>query len=81
MKNLNKREGRGQNPKHLFPHDAELYFHVLHERKKSGDKTIWLLTLDTSLSYAAKELQLPRQNTILYEFRWFFANYFTLCKS
>ena len=38
-------------------HDAHLYYVVLAERNRSGDKSAWLLTLDRSLSHAAKKLQ------------------------
>jgi len=38
-------------------HDSHLYYVVLAERERSGEKSAWLLTLDTSLSYAAKQLQ------------------------
>jgi len=38
-------------------HDAHAYYVVLAERKRSGDKAAWLLTLDRSLPHAAKKLQ------------------------
>ncbi len=43
-------------------HDSHLYYVILAERKRSGENSAWLLTLDTSLFYAAKQLQ-PEEAT------------------
>ena len=38
-------------------HDSHVYYVVIAERKRSGSKSAWLLTLDRSLPNAAKKLQ------------------------
>jgi uncharacterized protein YbcI len=44
---------------HALDHDAHMYYVILSERSRYGDKAAWLLTLDTSLPQAAVVLQGP----------------------
>jgi len=46
-----------KKPDGSVEHDAHIYYVVLAERERAGDKAAYLLTLDMSLAHAARELQ------------------------
>jgi len=46
-----------KKPDSSVEHDAHIYYVVLAERERAGDKAAYLLTLDMSLAHAARELQ------------------------
>lgn len=57
IKKWSERVRHRRKPEMSLEHDAHVYYVVLAERERFGDKSAWLLTLDASLGHAAEELQ------------------------
>ncbi len=57
MSECSERIRRRIKPDAALEHDAHLYYVVVAERRRFGNKAAWLLTFDTSLPRAARKLQ------------------------
>jgi predicted nucleic acid-binding protein len=56
-----KKKRRREKTQSALDHDTHMFLLIQAERREFGDKSAWLVTLDTSLSDAAVQLQDPNE--------------------